>query len=882
MRRLLIVPTAAAVLLSFAVPAAVAAESGVVHRESVLTELDATGAPGTSRIFTQMTVPAGEEVRLSGQSLASLRTLSGKAAQSGDDVVFGAGLSRTVADHTADLPVEIDVSYSIDGQTVDADEVVGHDGEVAVTYTVTNLTAEERELTAIDGDRVGSKETMTVAVPMVASVSMTLPSMFDDVSAPGAVVVGDGRGNTVVNWSLLLFSPLGAETQQVTWTANARDAIVPEAVVQVLPVSPASFGSFGSTSAAYEGAVGSTRELTAGARQIDRNVKLLAEGAGKLLAGLVQLRDGSAQLSDGLVDARDGSAQLADGLGAARAGAGELSSGLGDLSDGASAVADGLAQLDAGSVRLSAGLGQLATGSQDLADGVGELSAGATLLDDNAKDLAAGAVTLEGGAAQLQAGINQLSAELQGAEGLPAALAGIDLLQAGIGTSSTPDTILYGLALIGAGLTDAQDGIGTPVIGDTTTLRGGVATANAGLAGVGTNNGTIGTLAGQVGTDIQTAITDLTPLNGDPVVADTITLLETNLVRVQTIGAISAGIGTAIGQLQGGLGLVDAGLAELSAGIGDTATADTLRNGVFRVTAGVSNPLCNPADPTNPANPCGLLEGLAALESGLSTAAAEVAAGLGDATTENTLLWGAAQVAGGSTLVADGAGRLQAEGTAALAAGAQQAAAGAEQLAAGAAQADAGATELGSGAKQLADGSIELADGAQRADAGGGDLLDGLVQLDEGGEQLADGLVDAADGSQQITDGLNSAVPGGEQLAGGAQRLTDEGTSVLARSVSDASASSSLQLAHVTAVAARGTAGDGLPYPTVEGADATAVYEFQLAGVGADAGPGPVAQVGLGGLALLAAALLGSVAGGRGARRQDPDELIEVPDLVNV
>ena len=908
MRRALIAATTTAVLAATVAPAALAADAAttaVIHRESVLTELEPSGAPGTSRVFTQLTVPGGQQVNLTGQSTTGLRSLSGDASRSGDAVVFGPGLSRTVADHTADLPVEVEVTYTIDGRTVEPRDVVGHDGEVAISYVVRNLTATPTELTVADGDRVATEQTVDVAVPFVGSLSMTLPPAFSGVQAPGAVVVGDGRGNTVVTWSLLLFSPLGSEVQEVTLTATARDAVVPPALLQVIPVSPSSFGSFDSTAAAYEGAVDSTRELTSGAREIDRNLKLLVDGASKLLAGLTQLRDGSDRLATGLGDARDGAARLSDGLGTARAGGGELADGLGDLSDGANRVADGLAALDAGGTRLLDGLGRLATGSDDLADGVGELAAGATLVDDNTAALAAGATSLAGGATQLEAGIKELSAALQGSDGLPSAIAGIDQLQAGIGSGTTPDTVLYGLALVGAGLTEARAGIDGAATASEPTLRSGVARIQGGLSnpqcnaadpanaanpcGVAQLSGSITGLSTALLADLQTAIASLTAIDetvlsaGDQtLLADTIGVLSTNATRAGTIRATAAGIDTVVAQLQAGLGLVDAGLVDLAAGIGDPATADTLRNGVARVTAGVSNPACDLANPTNAANPCGVLQGLQALELGLTSAAADVAAGLGAADQPNTLLWGAAQVAGGSTQVAGGASRLQAEGTAVLAAGAARAAAGAGQLADGAASAADGAGDLSDGAGQLADGSRELADGAQRAAGGSDDLVEGLVQLDDGGQQLADGLEDAVDGGLQLADGLGRAVPGGTQIADGAQRLTDEGTSVLARSVSDASASSSLQLRHLRAVAARGSDGDGLPYPTVEGAEATAIYRFELAGVGADIGPGAVGRVGLGALALLAAALLGAVAGGRTQGRRGEGDAVAEREPVSV
>ncbi len=233
-RHLLVVPAAGLLVGALAAPLAVAqsGDAQLVHRESILSEVDATGTVGTSRIFTQLTVPAGaREVVLPGQSTAGLRGLSGPGpAVDGDTLRFaGSGTIRTVADSTADLPVSIEVRYAIDGEEVDPADVLGHDGEVAVTYVVRNLTAVPTELTLLDGDGETTTETVDVAVPMVGSLSMTLPGSFRDVVAPGAVVVGDGRGGTVVNWSLLLFSPLGSETQEVTWTARASDAVVPGA-----------------------------------------------------------------------------------------------------------------------------------------------------------------------------------------------------------------------------------------------------------------------------------------------------------------------------------------------------------------------------------------------------------------------------------------------------------------------------------------------------------------------------------------------------------------------------------------------------------------------------------------------------------------------------
>ena len=133
-------------------------------------------------------------------------------------------------------------------------------------------------------------------------------------TADGGVTVGDGRGNTKLKWTLIMFEPLGALTQELTYTAEVQDVVLPATVVQVVPVTieqtPLSSGE-----EAYSDAADSTYELTQGATTIDRNLLRLATGAGSLLEGLIKLSDGASALHDGLGDAASGSGELAAGLG---------------------------------------------------------------------------------------------------------------------------------------------------------------------------------------------------------------------------------------------------------------------------------------------------------------------------------------------------------------------------------------------------------------------------------------------------------------------------------------------------------------------------------------------------------------------------------------
>jgi putative membrane protein len=327
--------------------------SDVTHRQSVRTEMSADGEVKASRVFTQLTVVGDGQVdlTLTNQSTTGLRNLDGfgRPRVEGDQVIHSVSASRdgarerTVADNTADLPIELGVTYSLDGEEIAPKDLVGKTGDLTVTFDVRNTTAQPTEIRYFDGAQNPVNETIDVAVPFVGSVSMTLPPQFVDIDAPAASVAGDGRGSTVVSWSMVLFEPIGSEDQSVSYTARVTDAVVPEVVGQFLPVDSRSFSSLKSVQDTFGGVADGLTSLTTGALIIDGNVKLLAAGSAQLLDGLGQLSDGADQLSEGLNErAAPGSRQLADGMGQARAGGRQLADGLLELSDGAGRLSDGL------------------------------------------------------------------------------------------------------------------------------------------------------------------------------------------------------------------------------------------------------------------------------------------------------------------------------------------------------------------------------------------------------------------------------------------------------------------------------------------------------------------------------------------------------------
>jgi putative membrane protein len=216
----------------------------------------------------------------------------------------------------------------------------------------------------------------------------------------------------------------------------------------------------------------------------------------------------------------------------------------------------------------------------------------------------------------------------------------------------------------------------------------------------------------------------------------------------------------------------------------------------------------------------------------------------------NQLADGAAQVAAGNRQAFVGSGELVS--------GLNQLADGARQVAEGNQTAFVGSRSLVDGLQQLADGGAQLAPGARRAADGAGDLADGLVQLDDGAGELAEGLsTRAAPGSRELADGLGDAADGSGQIADGTGALQEAFEEQLIGGVSAGRQGASQDYEQVRAVIQRGREG-AAPYGIAAGADeATTVFQFDLAGVGNEEGPGTGLLVGLALLALAAAGGLG-------------------------
>ena len=290
-------------------------------RKTVLQTATATGEILTSRMYTQVSaVGNGTKTVLVPVGATSNRNLNafGPFPMEGESIQFDLTVDGGVEERTltdADInPMEVSVKVTLDGVEIQPEDVVGASGVLDVQYTVRNTTATTSPVTYADVEGTEITEDLETADPYVGSLDVTLPQGFNEVTAPGATIAGNGQNQTSLGFTFVLFPPLGSPEVTVGYQARIDGGVMPPADFSFLPIVPFDNGQIAGTTDAYRGGAAVGAQIFGAGTEIGDNLLKLQDGASQLVSGLGQLAAGATQLSDGLVNtAAPGSAALADG-----------------------------------------------------------------------------------------------------------------------------------------------------------------------------------------------------------------------------------------------------------------------------------------------------------------------------------------------------------------------------------------------------------------------------------------------------------------------------------------------------------------------------------------------------------------------------------------
>ncbi len=342
-----------------------------------------------------------------------------------------------------ELPVNLTVSYQLDGNAVSPAELAGQSGRVTIRFDYEN---QQYQMVDVGG----SQEKVYVPFAMLTGVLLD-NDIFRNVEVTNGRLINDGDRTIVVGLALP-----GLQEN----LALDRDLLdIPDYVEITADVTGFSLGM---TATIATNALFSDLELD----QLE-DAEDLTGSLHQLTEAMDQLLDGSAALYDGLCTLLDKSGELAAGVEQLAQGAKSIQTGADSLDSGAAQLKSGLAELSGGLSALSASSAGLNGGAQQVFESL--LSTATTQLQtagisvptltiDNYTQVLDGVIASLGAAAEGESGqtIQALRASLDSYntfyQGLRTYTGGVDTAASGAAAlTAGADALSSGTAQLKAG-----------------------------------------------------------------------------------------------------------------------------------------------------------------------------------------------------------------------------------------------------------------------------------------------------------------------------------------------------------------------------------------------------------------------------------------------
>lgn len=236
----------------------------------------------------------------------------------------------------AQLPWDITISYFLNGEQIDPEQLAGQDGDVEINIQ----TAANEQV-----DRVFFENYML-------QISLNLaPDVFDDIETDG-VVANAGENKQVT------FTVMPEQAGDLSVKADVVDFELQGMEIAAIPQSM-------SIDAPDMGEItGEMQTLADAIKEISNGVGELNSGVSDLNSGVIGLRDGSGQYRDGISEINEGSSGLVDASVSIDEALAMMSEALGGNSDELDLSA--LEELPGGLIELAGGLQQTAAGLAEL------------------------------------------------------------------------------------------------------------------------------------------------------------------------------------------------------------------------------------------------------------------------------------------------------------------------------------------------------------------------------------------------------------------------------------------------------------------------------------------------------------------------------------
>ena len=371
--------------------------------ETVYVLLDANGNKTDTIVSEWLKNPEGAQTMYDSTKLKDVEVVKGNASYTQDDdmLVWNSDGGDIYYQGKSDkeVPVNVEVTYTLNDAKVDATEIDHASGHLVVNYNYTNNYAGEM---VIDGER------RTVYQPFAMMTGMMLDNeKVSNIEVTNGKAINSGDYTIVFGMAMPgLAESLGIDSDEI----EIPESVIVEADVQdfSMPMT-VTVASNNALSELGLDEFDSVDELKDKAGQLNDGINMLSDGAGQLNDGIITLSDGTDSLKDGTMDLVSGVGALNDGAVSLSDGAGKLSDGTKKLSGGATQVNDGAGALKDGLHKLKDNTPALESGVNDLSSGAAQLNAGLSQINTKSAELNTGAESLVNGANQLATALNSLS-----------------------------------------------------------------------------------------------------------------------------------------------------------------------------------------------------------------------------------------------------------------------------------------------------------------------------------------------------------------------------------------------------------------------------------------------------------------------------------------
>ncbi|MCI8669329.1 MAG: hypothetical protein HFI34_07405 [Lachnospiraceae bacterium] len=596
------------------------------------------------------------------------------------------------------LPVDVKVSYYLDGKEISPKELAGKSGKVKIRF---DYIPKEKRQVQLNGEN----EELYVPFTMVSGCLLS-NDKFTNIEVSNGKVINDGDRSIVAGVG---FAGLSEDLDLSSILKESKPKIPDyvEVTADVKDFSLMMTLTFGTADLLNAVDIDDTNTM----EELEQKIDELISATNQLKDGAGQLENGAVVLQTGFLTYASGIHQLSDGIYSLDAGAKQLAekskefvSGLNTALNGTNQILEGLSGEQgavAGAERLAAGAEELNAGVANLQNSIGN--------KENRESVIGGIYSLTNGAADLNQGLSQILKGFDdvkdengnvvqtglenGLKAVLQALGGTDkntVIQDAAG--GNPKTLQGGVAAVDNGMGQLQDGVADMVqsieasIADNTAKMKQIESALAYIKQIGIDPAT-GTAASAEA--VESYKTNYAALSGANTALQTVIaqMDEANLkenLQVLKSGTESLKKGTA--ELAGAVSQLSGGVSQIKAGV------QSAKDGSESLAAGANK--LNSGMPALESGVAALKNGTAALEEGAKALSGGVQTLFAAVNTQ--LQPGLQQLYEGGVLLSGSLDMLYA---------------GTQTAAAGSAQIESGTTELSEGIDKLTTGTKTLNDG---------------------------------------------------------------------------------------------------------------------------------------------------------------------------